>query len=666
MANRSLVFIAALLLGVSAFAERHTGYVNMFLGTAGDHGQVSPAAQVPYGLVSVCPDCKVADRHAGYDYEVPEIYGVSVTRINGVGGNGTGGNLRIRPTLPEAPLSIIKGSEKAVPGYYEATLSNGVQVRCTASSNVAVEQFFFAPGSEKLLSIDLNSAIDPRRSRCSWEIKDNGHIEGWAESSTVCNFGAYRLYFSISFSSGWESMETEGDVVTLHFPVNNGRIEVRVALSPVSVEDASRQAELKRGSSFGRIRKAAEREWETLLSRVDVEGGSKEQRILLYTSLYRVFLTPMAACSTDGFYRGTDNQIHDARGRIYFSSWSMWDTYRTKFPLITLLDPEKMPDICWSLSQLYRNGKQNWATMNECCPTVRTEHSQLLMLDCWRKGIRGFDFAEAFPGMLDEYEHRISRSSPDQKMEAIYDIWALGGIAEILGRNDLAETFRGEADELFESTWTREFMHITDRFALMRGNGMYQGTRWQYRWALPVYAGRMAELAGAGSLSRQLEQFFSESLFNQGNEPDIHTPVMFNLFGHPELTDSVVTALLTDDGMVHRYGGNAEYPEAFVGRAFRNELRGYAPEMDEDDGAMSAWYVWCQMGIYPLCIGTDSYELFTPLFKRITLRSGGHRTVIERRCDEGKATGLAIDGKQWEGRSISHKKLIESKKIIWY
>ena len=154
-----------LVLCITAQARDNSRFVNLFMGTAGDHGQVSPAAQLPLGLASVCPDSKVSS-HAGYDYDEPEISGISVTRVSGVGGQGSGGNLRILPASGGTAVFIQKGTEKAVPGYYETRLDNGVQVRLTATNHCALEQYRFPRGLVPTLFVDFNSAIDPRRSRC--------------------------------------------------------------------------------------------------------------------------------------------------------------------------------------------------------------------------------------------------------------------------------------------------------------------------------------------------------------------------------------------------------------------------------------------------------------------------------------------------------------------
>jgi len=668
--KRIMTLFAAAIVSVCAVAGNGR-YVNMFMGTAGDHGQVSPAAQMPFGLASVCPDCVVSGRHAGYDWEVPAIKGISVNRISGTGGDGTGGNLCVLPAMPGAAVSIVKGTEKAVPGYYETALDNGVKVFLTATKHCAIERYVFPKKGVKQLYIDFNSAIDPRRSDCSYVINGSNSACGWVQGSTVCNFGAYKLYFALSSSQDFSVESSDSTGALLSFGSDVDEVEIRIALS--SIDEASAAAELAAISSkkFRTLRREAAAAWEDILGLVDVKGGTAEQRRLLYTSLYRIYLSPFDA-AFGGRWRGSDGRLHDALGRTFYSGWSMWDTFRTKFPMICLLTPEVSGDICASLVELYKAGKRNWATMTEPVPTVRTEHSQVTLLDAWVKGIRGFDMAEAFSAMEAEADAgRIAgardgllRNSPDQKMETAYDLWAMSRIASIINNAPAAERYMAEAENLFKETWKREFMDITDAFCQMKGNGLYQGTRWQYRWAVPVFAGKMAEWVPADTLASQLGEFFKRHLFNQGNEPDIHTPFMFHLFGQPQKTASTVHALLTDDAMVHLYGGNAEFHEAYVGRAFRDAFDGYAPEMDEDDGTMSAWYVFAQMGFYPTCPGIAEYQMFTPIFDKVVLHFKDHDLTIRRRCAAGNMQRILVDGKDPGSFTISHEELCKAEKII--
>lgn len=673
--RKSLLVLLAIVVPViqacNKGPEGNSRYVDLFMGTAGDHGQVSPAAQLPLGLASVGPDSKVMS-HSGYDYDQKEILGVSVTRVSGVGGNGAGGNLRILPAKKGVEVSLVKETEKAVPGYYEAALDNGVQLRLSATNHCALEQYIFPKNADCTLFVDFDSAIDHRRNKCSNSIVDSLNIEGWVKSSTVCNAGAYKLFFRLQTDVPFTVQDADSLTAQLCFPKGTGRVEVRIGLSSISEASAAEELAVIAGSSFDALRKEAAGAWARVLDKVDVEGSTPEQRMLFYTGLYRVYLSPFHA-TFGGQYAGTDRVTRQAQDWTFYSGWSMWDTYRAKFPLITLLDPELTSDFCRSLVSLYQTGKRNWATLNEPVPTVRTEHSQITLLDAWEKGIRGFDLAAAFPGMEAEADKGrqpgsrsgLTRNSPDQKMETIYDLWAMGRIAGIIGNEEAAARYAEESENLFEETWKADFMTVTPEFEQMKGNGLYQGTRWQYRWAMPIYADKMIEWVGKEQLADELSTFFSRHLFNQGNEPDIQTPFMFNLLGHPERTDSLVHALLTDDNMIHRYGGNAEYPEPFVGRAFRDLPDGYAPEMDEDDGTMSAWYLFSQMGLYPVCLGTDRYELFTPLFDRIVLHLPDHDVTFIRRCEPASARKIIVDGETLPDFSISHSKLVNAKEIIW-
>ncbi|MCQ2143408.1 MAG: glycoside hydrolase family 92 protein [Bacteroidales bacterium] len=640
-------------------------FVNMFMGTSGDHGQVTPAASVPFGYVSVCPDSSPW-QHAGYDYAVPHTTGVSVTRISGTGCSGVGGDLRIKPCAASDSLFIVKGTEKAVPGYYETMFSNGVKGRFTATRDMAVEEYRFA--GDALLYIDFMSSIDPTGKECAYEIMDSNRIVGFVKSPTVCARGRYKLYFNLTTSEPFAVAAKDSTSAVLNF--NASKVEVRISLSAIDQANAEKITEKYSGKSFATLRKEASGLWAEKLDRISVKGSTKEQKILFYTSLMRIYHSPMNVTSDEGFYFGTDGKVHKAEGFTYYSSWSLWDTFRAKIPMLTVLEPEAMGDMCESLVHLYHNGKRNWATPYEACPTVRTEHANVLLLDAYRKGIKGFDMSYGYEGMKLEEERDYPMSKPDQKLESCYDMWALGEIAAILGNEDDAAYYTEKADTLFESVWKKEFMEITPSFTVMRRNGLYQGSRYQYRWMCPQYYDRLVEWVGKEQLVSELNDFFDKKQFNQGNEPDIQTPFIFNRLGAYDRTSEIVRSYLTDDNMVHVYGGNAEYPEPYVGRAFRNELEGYAPEMDEDVGTMSAWYMFAQMGFYPLTVGRDEYELFSPIFDRIVIKPAGiqKKVVIRtegRRSYEDRISSIELDGEPLGDCQISNKLFLEGGTLVF-
>ena len=187
-----------------------------------------------------------------------------------------------------------------------------------------------------------------------------------------------------------------------------------------------------------------------------------------------------------------------------------------------------------------------------------------------------------------------------------------------------------------------------------------------------MYLPRMIQLVGKEKLAAQLQQFFREELYNQGNEPDIHVPFLFGRLGMPQKTGGIVRSLATES-ITHRYGGNDAYPTPFVGCAFVNQPRGYCPEMDEDDGAMSAWYVYACIGMYPLVVGEAVYELFPPLFDKVTLHlgSGQKTTVVIRKegqwsTDNSQCKRVTWNGKALPNYQISVKELKKGGELVFH
>lgn len=662
--RKYLISIAAMLAMLTASAQNEK-YVNMFLGTSGDHGQMSPAAAVPFGAIAVGPDSS-PNSHVGYDYAVETVSGVSINRVSGVGCSGTGCNLSVKPALPGDVLKIVKGSEVAYPGYYATAFDNGVKGEFTATKNMAVERYTFPREGRKLLYVDFSASVDKNNVSSEYKVESANLITGHVNSPTACSKGSYRLYFNFEVNSDFKVVESNPTNAVLEFAADVEQVEVRIAVSAVSQIAADDIAIDWSEKSFDKLLKEARQQWREKLNQIQVKGSTEDQRTIFYTLLYRVYLSPMDVTTNDGRYKATDGKIYDADGFNYYSSWSMWDSFRTKFPLLTIVEPEVMSDIVMSLLHQYRTGKANWATPHESVPTVRTEHSGVVILDAWKKGIRNVDLKVGYEGLKREAAHDLLYRTPDQRLESSYDLWALGQIAELVGEKEDAKMYSAKADSLFDATWPTEFMTIRDDFVKMRGNGLYQGTRWQYRWAAPHCFDKMIALVGKEKLAEQIDYFFKNDLFNQGNEPDIHTPLLYNVFGNPEGSQRLVRDLLTKEDMVHRYGGNAEYPTPFVGRAFQNKLDGFAPEMDEDDGTMSAWYVFCSMGFYPVVVGDNTYEMVSPLYDKVKIRSGANTVTIRtvgRKSADDLIRSIEIDGKPMEGYTLSHDVFLKDSKI---
>lgn len=644
---------------------QNTKYVNLFIGTSGDNGQVAPGAAAPFGMVCVCPDNDPRS-HAGYDYAVTKVSGISVNRLSGVGCSGGGGNLRIRPVAPSQELHIKKSREKATPGYYSTAFTNGIKTELTAINAMAVERYKFPRSLSAALWIDFASTFEDVAT-CHYKRISETCIEGYVQAKNVCGHGCYKLYFSLNTSQPFQLEEQKETTACLTFGKKVRSVEVRIGLSALSSELASWECARWEKMDFEDVKSRTADQWEKQLSAIDVKGGKKDDRVIFYTSLYRTYLSPADVSSPDGAYLGTDGKVYISEDFRYYSNWSLWDTFRTKFPLLVLTEPAKMRDMATSLIHLYATGKKDWSTGFESTPTVRTEHAVILLLDAYRKGITNLDFRKGYAGMKQEME-RLPMRSPDQKMESAYDLWAMAKIAEIIGEKADSEQYRQRSVSLFEETWKKEFMNVTPAFEVMKNNGLYQGTRWQYRWAAPQYIDKMIEWVGQDSLRLQLTYFFDHHLYNQGNEPDIHVPYLFNRLGAPEKTQQIVRSLMTEP-MIHKYGGNSEFKTPYLGKAFKNAPEGYSPEMDEDDGTMSAWYVFGAMGFYPLLVGDEYYDLTSPLFDRVLLRlTNGNVLTIQtegRKKKDAPIKSIHFNGKKIADYRISHNELIKGGELIY-
>lgn len=613
----ALIFFV-ILFGISnfSFAQKKSEHVKLFIGTAGDNGQVDPAACVPYGMVRVSPDSDPRT-HVGYDYEVSKISGFSVNRISGIGCGGAGGNISLKPAKKDTVISINKDLELVIPGYYITVLNNGIKAEFTATNNVAIEKYHYPIWKEAPMYINFASSFT-KVLDVKYEVVSENEIQGYVHAGNTCDHGAYKLYFNLTTNKSFKVVsKTERDVELLFNSDELRPVEVRIALSPIDMETARKENKNVEKLTFEQIKKQAADAWEKILSRIDIKDATEEDLMLFYTSLYRVFLSPANVTSVDGRFLGTDGNVYPKSDFTYHSSWSMWDTYRTKFPLITLLDAKSMRDFANSLCKLYVYGKKDWATKFESTPTVRTEHTIAVLLDAYKKGIPNIHLEEAYEGMKKEMDN-LPVSRPDQILETCIDWWAMAQIAEILGKTEDAKHYSDKSKNTFIETWNKEFKNTDNSFAKMRDNGLYQGTRWQYRWALPQYLDYMIESLDKDTLGTQLNFYFENNLFNQSNEVGIHAPYLFNRIGEYDKAQKHVRRIIKDD-LEHIYGGNAEYPTPYVGKPFKADFRGFMPEMDEDDGTMGAWYVFSTLGLYPLVVGEPWYEITSPFFDNVTI-----------------------------------------------
>ena len=627
-------------------------YINPFISTENDHGQTDVAASVPFGMVKPCPDTNPI-AHSGYDYSAEEIIGFSNTRFSGVGCRGVGGNLRILPFVISKGDSIPKGltyskeSEKAKAGYYSVNLSNGVKTQLTANRQVAFHQYTFPESKNAGFTIDLASSYAGHVSH-SYHI-ENGIISGKITSVNVCRKGKYTFYYAINFNHEVSEVTEDDSKLIFKFSTkNNQEILLRCALSVVDENSAIQNLKLSEKLNFSEVKQEASESWNNLIDVVHVETENETLKELFYTHLYHATQSPFIINDENGVFRGSDGNQYKSNSSHYHG-WSVWDTFRTKLPLFSFLYPNRYKDMLTSLKALYKQGKPDWATETEPFLTIRTEHTIAIVLDAYEKGILPFPLSDIYEEMKAEAEH-LPFKSPDNILESSYDLWALSEISKALGENADAKFYRDKAFE-YKTLWKDKFLTMDENSDIMHGDGLYEGTLWQYRWFVPFdIKGIQTMIGGKDEFENQLDYFFENELFNIGNQPDIQVPYLYNYTNTPWKTQRLVDQLLNKETN-NWYGTHHKLEQPITRKIFTNTPNGYIKEMDDDAGTMSSWYVWSTMGLYPIFPGSTQLALSTPQFDKITIKTNDKPLQIITNGRTSKK--IYIQKVTWNGEEIN-------------
>ncbi len=646
-----------------ARARTPVDLVDPFMGTAGDRGQLSPAAAAPFGMIQLAPDTDPAN-HIGYERTAAMLKGFSQTRAQGVGCRGGGGDLLTSVTYAgEGSLSPIdRSTERAGAGWYHVRYGRTpITADLAAGQSVSISRFTMSRAGT------VSVALDPTHSYArhighAWLLQDAAALKLKLANATVCGKGVYHLTLAAQLLVRGRPFSSPGTldqngVLRFAIPVRSGdRVELRLALSIVDAVSAETTLRRELGTrSLDHLVGQTRRDWNRLLSRIDF-AAPPARRALFYTALFRALQMPARVDDSQGRFRGADGAVRQAPdGHHRYSGWSLWDNYRTQVPLVALVAPEVAGDVADSLVGLFGGWKAQWASATEPFLSVRTEHAGVALLDLYRKGLGTIDPALALSAMAEETV-RLPQATPDERLELAYDQWAVAELATDRGREDLAKDFRERALG-YRAMWLEVFRDLGADADIVKARGLYQGTLWQYRWA-PVFdlPWLRQKALGPARFDSELSAFFDRNLFNMTNEPDIHAPYLFAMTDQPRRMDGIVSRL-RDQPIDHWYENSRKYPKPINQPGFSPQ--GFAEGMDDDGGAMSAWYVWASIGLYPLVPGQPSYVLSEPATRRIVIQLPRNRRLkIEKSVTDGECE-VAFEGRDVPGRSLSHRNLLE-------
>ncbi|MCV7378726.1 hypothetical protein BST11_00565 [Mycobacterium alsense] len=645
-------------------------------GTGGETvGEINnfPGAAVPFGMVQYSPD--TVGNYAGYNYDNPHSTGFSMTHASV--GCAAFGDISMLPTttgIGAQPWNAWEriahdDTEQGMPGYYRVRFPRtGVTAELTATARTGVGRFRYPQNGRPALFQVRSGASLAGNSRASIQIgEDNTSITGWATSGGFCGKpNTYTVYFAMKFSQPftshgvWDGYAVYPGARGAASPWSGGYVqfpagsvlEVRTAISYVGIDGARANLAAEGGGSFDDARAAAVYEWNSTLSRIEVAGRNIRDVDTFYTSLYRSLLHPNTFNDADGRYIGFDGAIHTVeRGRIQYANFSDWDTYRSLAPLQGLLFPKQASDMAQSLvNDAEQSGSlPRWAFANSATGEMSGDNVVPLIVNLHTFGAKDFDTHKALRYMvgaatsggagLGGYVERPGIATylalgyaphtwefgsdgwiadASITLEWSVDDFAISRFAESLGDSATAAEFQGRS-QYWQNLFNPSTGYISPRGAMgffpdgpgffddpltFGQTGYEEGNAEQYVWWVPHnVAGLVAALGGRAAAGDRLDRFTrklnvgpNEPYLWAGNEPGFGVPWLYNYIGQPWKTQR------TADRVRGLFG---PVPDGEPG--------------NDDLGALSSWYVWAALGLYPTTPGTPILSVSAPVFDRVVI-----------------------------------------------
>ena len=704
-----------------AHAEELTQYVDPLIGSA-EHGHVFVGANVPYGFVQLGPSNINQDWDwcSGYNRSDSTIIGFAHTHLSGTG-CGDLHDIMVMPVIGQVTYARghhddqqsglwsyqDRAKERAQAGYYATHLKRyGIDAELTATSRVGLHRYTFPESKEAAVVIDLVHGGGWDRCRESAvRIVDDHTIEGYRYSGGWAD--DERIYFRAEFSRPFESYafiegtDKEARTVAsgsttfsaqyLYFRANfktraNEQILVKVALSPTSTDGALRnmQAELL-GWDFEQTVKQAKAKWQEELKKITIKTDDMARKRTFYTAMFHLMVAPSEFCDVDGNYYGADHRSHISKGHTTYTTYSLWDTYRAAHPLMTIIQPERVPDMIRTMLDICdEQGKLPVWHLMGCETNCMVGYPAIpVVADAMLKGLLPeAEWERAYRAMVRSTEvderglpsHRHCGYIPTDSLrhenvayELEYDLadWALAQVAKMMGKNDDYERF------LLRSRQYRNLFDPTTRFIRPKdakgnwrtpfdpirqvagGDDYCEGNAWQYTFLVPHDIEGLTDCFGSKqALISKLDSLFTvtgdlgenaapdiSGLIGQyahGNEPSHHITYLYTLLGEPrkaaDRIRQIQTTLYTDrmDGIC----GN------------------------EDVGQMSAWYILSALGFYQVEPAGGRYVFGTPLFPEVAVKvKGGTFRIVAHNVSDKKRhiRKIRLNGKPYDKWYIDHK-----------
>lgn len=700
------------------------GLVSPLMGTDSEFrlsaGNTYPAIALPWGMNFWTPHTRGMNNGWAYTYDDFKIQGIKQTHqpspwINDYAAFSlmavTG---RIRFTGEDRASWFSHKAEVVKPFYYSVYLADyDVTVEVTPTERSAIFRFTFPESDSSYILLDafdkgsMVKIIPSERKVVGYCRNNHGGVPENFHNYFVAVFDK-----DFTFTHTWNDkslnindVNEEGDHVgaILGFKTSgNEKINVKVASSFVSPEQALLNLEKETsGKDFDKVCAEAEREWNSQLGRIKVEGGSEDQTRTFYSCLYRSMLFPRK------FY-----EINERNEIIHYSPYNgevlpgymftdngFWDTFRSQFPFLTLMYPELDSHIMEGLVNTFRESGwlPEWASPGHRDCMIGS-NSASLIADAYLKGIKGYDIETLWQGIMKntdsvgpvssvgrlgaKYYNELGyipynvgiNENAARTLEYAYADFCISKLGEALGKPSVeTEKFRNRAmnyKNVFDPG--RKLMRgrnldgtFQSPFSPYKwGDAFTEGNSWHYTWSVFQDVRGLADLMGGN-------EYFTSKLDSVFDVPPVFDYSYYGIVIHEIREMQIMNMGNYAHGnqpvqhmiYLYNYAGQPWKTQYHI-REVLNKLYNYLPDGycgDEDNGQTSAWYVFSALGFYPVTPGTDQYVFGSPLFKKATLKfENGKELVINApdNCRKNFYVGeIKLNGKELNRNFITHGEL---------
>ena len=736
-----LIILSILFASQYALSESLTDYVNPFIGTT-NYGTTNPGAIMPHGMVTVAPfnvmgsSTNKFDKDSqwlstGFEYTNSYVTGLSHNSLSGVGCPELG-SLLLMPTTGKLEVDFTKYGSKisqmnAVPGNFSCVFDK-YEVVSVSSATVrsGITEFTFPEGESNIL-FNLGEGLTNESGSYARFVSDT-EIEGMKLQGTFCynSQAVFPVYFVLQVSkspaasgywkkqrpmtaeAAWDdtagkyklyeryNRDIAGDDIGVYFKYNtakNEKIAVKIGISYVSIANARENLRKEQpGFDFEKVKKEARESWEKELSRVTVEGGTHDQKVVFYTALYHALIHPNILNDVNGQYPAMESGKILTTDRNRYTVFSLWDTYRNVHQLLTLLYPEKQMDMVRSMVDMYKESGwlPRWELYGRETLTMEGDPAIPVIVDSWMKGLRDFDVNTAYEAMYksattagrdnfirsdnddywqlgyvplrEKYDNSVSHA-----LEYYVADHALSRFASALGKKEDAARFYAQSLN-YKKYYSPEYgvfrPILPDGTFLSPFNpkqgenfedvpGFHEGSSWNYSFMVPHDIPGLIKMHGGNKkFTRKLQEVFDDGHYDPTNEPNIGYPYLFNYVKGEEWRTQKLTRELLE-------------------KHFRNAPDGLPG--NDDTGTMSALAVFSMMGFYPVVPADMSYAVTSPVFDKITIQLDtnffqNEKLIIEKRKSSKPGNfikNIQVDGVKVKGNFLNHNDLVKAKSIVF-